>query len=69
MVNSKRSAAELKKVLKQKGYLSGKAPKGKEAHHVKPVAEGGKTTKVNIRVISKAKHIEIHKNRRERGRI
>jgi len=29
------------------------------------VAEGGKTTKAKIRVISKTKHIEIHKNRRE----
>lgn len=69
MANNERSPAKLKKVLKQKGYANGKAPKGKEAHHVKPVAEGGKTTKANIRVISKAKHKEIHSNRRERGRI
>jgi hypothetical protein len=33
------------------------------------VAEGGRTTKKNIRVITKAKHREIHKNRRKRGRI
>ncbi len=69
MASNERSPAKLKKVLKQKGYADGKAPKGKEAHHVKPVAEGGKTTKANIRVVSKAKHIEIHKNRREQGRI
>lgn len=68
-IKKERSAKKLKKVLKKKGYASGKTPKGKVPHHVKPVAEGGKTTKKNIRVITKAKHKKIHKNRRKRGKI
>ncbi len=67
--NSERSPAKLKKVLKQKGRPSGKLPKDEVAHHVKPVAEGGKTTKKNIRVVSKTKHKTIHKNRQKRGKI
>ena len=69
MVKRERSRAKLKKVLKQKGYRSGKLSKGKVAHHIKPVAKKGKTTKKNIRVISKTKHIGIHKNRRKQGKI
>ncbi len=69
MAKRKRSQTKLKKVLKQKGYPSGKAPKGKVAHHVKPVAKGGKTTKKNIRVIPKGKHQRIHANRKKRGKI
>jgi len=69
MAKRKRSQAKLKKVLKQKGYPRGKAPKGKVAHHVKPVAIGGKTTKKNIRVILKGKHKRIHANRKKRGKI
>ena len=69
MGKKERSQAKLKKVLKQKGYSSGKAPKGKVAHHVKPIAEKGKTTKKNIRVISKRKHKKIHANRIKRGKI
>jgi hypothetical protein len=65
---SERSRAKLKKVLRQKGYKIGKLPKGKEAHHIKSVSKGGKTTKRNIRVISKAKHKKIHKNRRKIGK-
>lgn len=67
--NNERSRTKLKKVLKRKGYSSGKLPKGKEAHHVKPVAEGGKTTKKNIRVVSKVKHKAIHKNRQKREEV
>lgn len=69
MVKKERSQAKLQKVLKQKGYSGGKTPKGKIAHHVKPVAEGGKTTKKNIRVIPEGKHRRIHKNRIKRGKI
>ena len=68
-VKRERSSSKMKKVLKQKGYSKGKAPKGKEAHHVKPVSSGGKTTKKNVRVISKAKHKKIHAGRRKRGKI
>ena len=64
-----RSSKKVKKIIKQKGYSSGKLPKGKELHHVKPVAEGGKTTKKNTRVVSKTKHKRIHKNRRKQGKI
>ena len=66
-VKKERSPAKLKKVLKEKGHKSGKAPKGKEAHHTKPVSEGGKTTKKNVRVISKAKHKKIHSTKRKKG--
>lgn len=64
-----RSPKKIKKVLKQKGYKGGKVPKGKVPHHVKPVAERGKTTKKNIRVIPKGKHKKIHKNRRKKGKV
>ena len=47
---------KVEKVIKQKGYDSGKLSKGKELHHVKPVSEGGKTTPKNTRVVAKAKH-------------
>ncbi len=69
MIKRERSQVKLKRVLKQKGYPSGKAPKGKIAHHVKPVAEHGKTTKKNIRVIPKGKHHRIHANRKKQGKI
>ncbi len=69
MAKSKRNQAKIRKILKQKGYKSGKAPKGKVAHHVKPKVKGGKDTKGNIRVISKTKHIKIHRHRREKGKI
>ena len=68
-IKKERSPQKVKKVLKQKGYKSGKLPKGKELHHPKPVATGGKTTKKNTRVVTKAKHKQIHKNRRKRGKI
>jgi len=69
MAKAKRSQTKIKKILKKRGYKGGKAPKGKEAHHVKPKAKGGKETPKNIRVISKAKHKRIHKRRRKRGKI
>lgn len=69
MAKKERAAAKVSKVIKQKGYSSGKLPKGKVLHHVKPVAEGGKTTKHNTKVITKAKHAKIHKNRRKIGKI
>jgi hypothetical protein len=67
-IKKERSLKKVKKVIKQKGY-KGKLPKGKELHHVKPVAEGGKTTKKNTRVVTKKKHKTIHKNRRKKGKI
>lgn len=68
-IKKERSSTKVKKVLEKKGYKEGKIPKGKELHHTKPVAKGGKTTSKNTRVISKAKHKNIHKNRRKRGKI
>lgn len=68
-VTKERSSSKLKKVLKEKGYKDGKTLAGKEAHHIKPVAEGGKTTAKNVAVIDKGKHKQIHKNRREKGKI
>jgi len=68
-VKKERSPSKLKKVLEKKGYPDGELPAGKEAHHVKPVAKGGKTTKSNIRVVDEDKHKQIHKNRRKKGEI
>ncbi len=68
-VKKERSSTKVKKVIKQKGHPSGKLPKGKVLHHVKPVATGGKTTKKNTRVITKTKHKQIHKKRNKKGKI
>lgn len=68
-IKKERDPKKVKKVIKQKGYKKGKLPKGKELHHVKPVAKGGKTTKKNTRVVTKKKHKTIHKNRRKKGKI
>ena len=68
-VKKERSPKKVEKVVKAKGHPSGKLPKGKELHHVKPVAEGGKTTPKNTSVVSKAKHKKIHSNRKKRGKI
>ena len=68
-VKKERVAAKVEKVIKAKGHPSGKLPKGKELHHVKPVASGGKTTTKNTRVVTTAKHKAIHANRAKRGKI
>jgi len=64
-----RDPKKIEKVIKQKGIASGNLSKNKVLHHVKPVAEGGKTTKKNTKIITKAKHIKIHKNRAKKGKI
>ncbi len=68
-IKTERSRAKVARVIKKKGHPSGKLPKGKELHHVKPVAEGGKTTNKNTRIVTKKKHKQIHANRRKRGKI
>lgn len=68
-IKKERSPQKVKEVLIKKGYPDGQLPKGKELHHVKPVAEGGKTTPKNTRVIPKQKHEQIHANRRAKGKI
>jgi len=68
-IKKQRDPIKVEKVIKQKGYPSGKLPANKELHHVKPVALGGKTTPKNTRVISKAKHKQIHENRKAKGKI
>jgi hypothetical protein len=68
-IKKERSFKKVIKVIKQKGHPSGKLPKGKVLHHVKPVAVGGKTTKKNTRIITKTKHKQIHKNHNKRGKI
>lgn len=68
-IKKERDPTKLKKALEEKGYPSGKAPKGKEAHHKKPVAEGGKTTPKNIQVVTKAEHKKIHAANRKKGKI
>jgi len=66
---TKRNSTKIKKILKKRGYKKGKPPKGKEIHHIKPVAKGGKDTPKNIRVIPKGKHKRIHRNRKKRGKV
>lgn len=58
---------KIKKILEKRGYKNGKLPKGKEVHHIKSLAKGGKDTPKNIIVIKASKHRKIHKNRKERG--
>jgi len=68
-VKKERAPAKVEKVIKAKRHPSGKLPKGKELHHVKPVADGGKTTTKNTRVVTTDKHKTIHANRAKRGKI
>ena len=68
-IRKERSPEKIQRVLKQKGYPEGKLPRGKELHHIKPVVESGKTTPKNTRVIPKAKHEQIHANRKKIGKI
>lgn len=68
-IKKERSISKVAKVIKEKGHSTGKLPKGKELHHVKPVAEGGKTTNKNTREVSAKKHKQIHANRRKKGKI
>lgn len=68
-IKKERSPQKAKAVIKKKGYPSGKLPKDKVLHHVKPVAERGKTTPKNTKVITVAKHKKIHRNRAKRGKI
>lgn len=65
----KRDQEKIRRILIKRGYKDGEPPRGYEVHHVKPVAEGGKETSKNIRVIKAGKHKQIHKNREKRGRI
>jgi len=66
---SKRKAdlEKIQKILEKRGYKNGEPPRGREVHHIKPLAKGGKDTPKNIIVLSRKKHQQIHKNRRERG--
>ena len=66
---AERAPSKVRRVIQQKGYPSGKLPAGKELHHVKPVALGGKTTPRNTRVVTAAKHRQIHENRRKCGGV
>ena len=68
-VRKERSRAKVSRVVKEKGHPSGKLPKGQELHHIKPVSEGGKTTKKNTRVVTEKEHKKIHENRRKKGKI
>ena len=65
----KANRTKIKRILKDRGYKDGKLPRGKEAHHVKPLAEGGKDTPKNIRVVTSKEHKKIHANRRKRGKV
>ena len=68
-IKKERDPKKVAKVIKQKGHPSGKLPAGKQLHHVKPVAAKGKTTAKNTRVVTEAKHKQIHKNHRKQGKI
>ena len=66
---TERNRAKVTKVIRLKGYPSGKLPRGKVLHHITPVALGGKTTPGNTRVVTADKHRQIHVNRRKVGKI
>ena len=66
-MSRKADQEKIKKILENRGYRDGKVPRGYEVHHIKPLADGGKDTPKNLKVIPTAKHKEIHKNRRDRG--
>ena len=68
-IKKERDPKKVKSVVKRKGFPGGKLPQGKELHHIKPVVEGGKTTLRNTKVVSEAKHKQIHKNHRKQGKI
>jgi hypothetical protein len=68
-VKRERDPRKVKSVIKRKGFPSGKLPMGKELHHKKPVALGGKTTLQNTVVILKTKHQKIHASKRKNGLI
>jgi len=67
MAKRKPDLEKIQKILKKRGYKNREVPRGKEVHHIKPLAEGGKDTSGNIVVIPTWKHRQIHKNRRKRG--
>jgi len=58
---------KIQKILEKRGYKNGEPPRGWEVHHIKPIVKGGKDTLKNIIVLTRKKHQQIHKNRRERG--
>lgn len=66
-MDRKADKEKIKEILEDRGYKNGNPPYGKEVHHIKPLAEGGKDTPKNIRVIPAWRHRQIHKNRKERG--
>ena len=68
-IKKERSSKKVIKIIKQNGHPSGKLPKDKVLHHIKPVATKGKTTSKNTRVVTKANHKQIHKNRNKNGKI
>jgi len=67
MPKRKADQEKIQKILLKRGYKNGEPPRGWEAHHIMPLAEGGKDTPKNIKVIPRWKHKQIHKNRKERG--
>lgn len=68
-MKKKADQEKIKKILIKRGYKNGEPPYGYEVHHIKPLAEDGKDTSKNIRVIKVGKHRQIHKNREKRGKI
>jgi len=66
MTRRKPDLEKIKKILEKRGYKNGEPPRGREVHHIKPLAKGGKDTPGNIIVITRKKHQQIHRNRKER---
>lgn len=69
MAKRKADLEKIKKILEKRGYKNGKPPVDWDVHHIIPLAESGKDTPGNIRVIPKVKHQQIHKNRKKKGEI
>jgi len=66
-MNRKREADQekIRKILIERGYKNGEPPRGYEVHHIKPLAQGGKDTPKNIKVIKRTVHQQIHINRKK----
>ena len=48
MAKRKPDLEKIRKILKKRGYKDGEPPRGREVHHIVPLAKGGKDTPKNI---------------------
>lgn len=56
MTKRKADQEKIKEILEDRGYKNGEPPRGHEAHHIKPLSQGGKDAPKNIVVLPTWKH-------------